>query len=73
MRGALGQVLAEIAAAKGRVSETELQIIQIAQDLHNEVNKELRETAERIAEIPTSASVAGALSAISDITGSLVR
>ena len=51
MRGALGQLLAEIAATKGRVSETELQIIQIDQDMRNEVNKELRETAEKIAEL----------------------
>ena len=51
MRGALGQLLAEIAATKGRVSETELQIIQIDQDLRSEVNKELRETAEKIAEL----------------------
>jgi HlyD family secretion protein len=51
MRGTHGQLLAEIAATKGRVSETELQIIQIGQDLRNEVNKELRETAEKIAEL----------------------
>lgn len=51
MRGALGQLLAEIAATKGRVSETELQIIQIDQDMRNEVNKELRENAEKIAEL----------------------
>ena len=51
MRGSLGQLLAEIAATKGQVSETELQIIQIDQDLRSEVNKELRETAEKIAEL----------------------
>jgi HlyD family secretion protein len=51
MRGRLGQLLAEIAATKGRISETELQVIQIDQDMRNEVNKELRETAEKIAEL----------------------
>jgi HlyD family secretion protein len=51
MRGALGQLVAEIAATKGRISETELQIIQIDQDMRNEVNKELRETAEKVAEL----------------------
>jgi HlyD family secretion protein len=51
MRGALGQLLAETAASKGRISETELQVIQIDQDMRNEVNKELREASEKIAEL----------------------
>jgi HlyD family secretion protein len=51
MRGTLGQLMAQIASLGGRVSETELQILQIDQELRSEVTKELRETNERIAEL----------------------
>jgi HlyD family secretion protein len=51
MRGALGQQMAQIASSGGRVAETELQILQIDQELRNEVTKELREANEKIAEL----------------------
>lgn len=51
MRGTLGQLLAQIASSRGKVSETELQILQIGQELRNEVTRELRETTEKIAEL----------------------
>lgn len=51
MRGMLGQLRAQIASASGRVAETELQAIQIDQDLRSEVTKELRESNEKIAEL----------------------
>lgn len=51
IRGEHGQLLAEIAQAKGRISETKLQLIQIDQDLRAEVTKELREVENQIAEL----------------------
>ena len=51
MRGTLGQLVAQIASSGGRVAETELQILQIDQELRNEVTKELREANEKIAEL----------------------
>lgn len=50
LRGERGQLISNIAQAKGRISETSLQIIQIDQDLRSEVSKELREVQARIAE-----------------------
>lgn len=40
-----------MAQAKGKISETELQIIQIGQDLRSDVAKEMREIEGRIAEL----------------------
>jgi HlyD family secretion protein len=51
LRGERGQLISNIAQAKGRIGETELQIIQIDQDLRSEVSKELREVQARIAEL----------------------
>ena len=39
-----------MAQAKGKITETELQIIQIDQDLSSEVGKELREIDAKIGE-----------------------
>ena len=50
-RGERGQLISTIAQAKGKISETELQIIQIDQDLRSEVSKELREVQAKIAEL----------------------
>lgn len=50
LEGEHGQLTATIAQAKGRVAETELQIIQIDQDLRSEVAKELREVQGRVSE-----------------------
>lgn len=43
LEGERGQFIAAIAQAKGKIAETELQIIQLDQDLLTEVLKELRE------------------------------
>jgi HlyD family secretion protein len=51
LRGERGQLISNIAQAKGRISETELQIIQIDQDLRSEVSKELREVQAKAAEL----------------------
>jgi HlyD family secretion protein len=51
LRGERGQLISSIAQARGRISETALQIIQIDQDLRSEVSKELREVQAKIAEL----------------------
>ena len=50
LRGERGQLISNIAQAKGRISETSLQILQIDQDLRSEVSKELREVQAKAAE-----------------------
>lgn len=50
LEGERGQLIAAIAQAKGRISETELQIVQIDRDLASEVGRELREIDARIGE-----------------------
>ena len=51
LEGERGQLIASIAQAKGKITETELQILQIDQDLRTEVGKELREIQGKIAEL----------------------
>jgi HlyD family secretion protein len=51
LRGERGQLISSIAQAKGRISETSLQILQIDQDLRSEVSKELREAQAKAAEL----------------------
>ena len=51
IEGEHGQLGADIARARGRTSEIELQIIQIDKDFSTEVLKELREIEGRIAEL----------------------
>ena len=51
LRGERGQLISNIAQAKGRISETALQILQIDQDLRSEVSKELREVQVKVAEL----------------------
>jgi HlyD family secretion protein len=51
LRGERGQLISIIAQAKGKISETELQIMQIDQDLRSEVSTELREVQAKIAEL----------------------
>jgi HlyD family secretion protein len=48
--GERGQLIAAGAQAKGKIAETELQIIQIDQDLGSEVAKEMREIDGKIGE-----------------------
>lgn len=51
LRGERGQLVASTAQAHGKVTETELQIIQVDQDLRSEVSKELREIQGKMAEL----------------------
>ncbi len=50
IEGEKGQLISTIARTKARVTETELQIIQIDMDLASEVAKELRDTDAKIGE-----------------------
>ena len=51
LEGERGALIASTAQAKGKISEIELQIIQIEQDLRSEVARELREIQGKIAEL----------------------
>jgi len=51
IEGERGDLIAKMAQARGRITETELQIIQIDQDLRSEVAKELREIQGKVAEL----------------------
>ena len=51
LEGERGQLTATAAQVKGKIAETELQIIQIDRDLASEVGKELRETDAKIHEL----------------------
>jgi HlyD family secretion protein len=50
IEGERAQLVASAAQARGKIAETELQIVQIDRDLTSEVAKELRETDARIGE-----------------------
>jgi HlyD family secretion protein len=49
--GALGEIIARRSQTLGKISETELQILQIDKEQASEVAKELRETETRIGEL----------------------
>jgi HlyD family secretion protein len=51
LQGERGQLIADIARARGKISETGLQIIQLDQDFRTEVLKDLREAQGKIAEL----------------------
>ncbi len=51
LEGERGQLIATIAQGKGKISETELQIIQLDQNLRSEVAKELADIRAKIAEL----------------------
>jgi HlyD family secretion protein len=51
LKGEYGQLIADIARARGKISETELQVIQLDQDFRTEVLKDLRETQGKIGEL----------------------
>jgi HlyD family secretion protein len=51
LSGERGQYIAEIARARGKISETEMQIIQLDQDFRTDVLKELRDGQGKIAEL----------------------
>ncbi len=50
LSGERAQYIASRAQAKGKITETELQIIQVDKDLVSEVSKDLRETNDKIGE-----------------------
>jgi HlyD family secretion protein len=49
--GELGQFIAQVAQSKGKISETELQVIQIEQDMRAEVGKDLGEIRAKRSEL----------------------
>ncbi len=51
LNGERAQYIASKAQAKGKITETELQIIQIDKDMVSEVSKDLRETNDKIGEL----------------------
>lgn len=55
LTGEEGQLIAEIARAKGRITETELQIIQLVQDQRREVATELRDVETKLADLENAA------------------
>ena len=50
LEGERGQLIAATAQAKGKIAETELQILQVDQDLSSDVAKDLREIDSKIGE-----------------------
>jgi HlyD family secretion protein len=50
LSGERAQYMASIAQAKGKITETELQIIQVDKDMVSDVSKDLRETNDKIGE-----------------------
>jgi HlyD family secretion protein len=51
LEGERGQLMAAIAQAKGKITETELQILQIDQDMRSEVGKDLADIRAKTAEL----------------------
>jgi membrane fusion protein, type I secretion system len=51
LRGERGALVSSIAQAKGKITETQLQILQIDQDLRSEVSKELAEIRAKTSEL----------------------
>ncbi|QIB33339.1 HlyD family type I secretion periplasmic adaptor subunit [Ancylobacter pratisalsi] len=49
--GERGELIAALAQAKGRITETELQILQIDQDMRNEVGRDLADIRGRVSEL----------------------
>jgi membrane fusion protein, type I secretion system len=51
LEGERGQLLAAMAQARGKIAETELQILQVDQDMRSEVGKDLAEIRAKTAEL----------------------
>jgi HlyD family secretion protein len=51
LEGERGQLIASVAQAKGKISETQLQIIEVDQDLRKDVAKEISEIQGKLAEL----------------------
>jgi len=58
LQGERGQLIADIARSRGKISETELQVIQLDQDFRTDVLKDLREAQGKIAELKERAIAA---------------
>jgi HlyD family secretion protein len=58
LQGERGQLIADIARSRGKIAETELQVLQLDQDFRTEVLKDLRETQAKTAELQERASAA---------------
>ncbi len=56
LQGERGQLVASAAQAKGKIAETELQVLQVDQDLSSDVAKELRETDGALANMSSARS-----------------
>ena len=65
--GERGQLVADIAGARRKIAETELQILQLDEDFRTDVLKELRETEAKIAELRERATAAADELAHTDI------
>jgi HlyD family secretion protein len=50
LQGERGQIVAQVAEAKGKIAEIQLQIIQVDEDLSSDVAKELRDIDSKIGE-----------------------
>jgi HlyD family secretion protein len=51
LQGERGQLIAEMARARGKISETEIQLLQLDHDFRTDVLKDLREAQGKIAEL----------------------
>jgi HlyD family secretion protein len=49
--GTVGEIKARVAQSLGKITETELQVLQLDRDLANDVAKEIREVETKIAEL----------------------
>jgi HlyD family secretion protein len=73
LRGQLGELAASIAQTRGRITETELQILSLDQTFRSEVGGELREVEARIAELTERRTAArdqlDSLTIVAPVTG----
>ena len=58
LTGERGQLVADVAASRRKVAETELQLLQLDQDFRTDVLKDLQETEAKLAELRERASAA---------------
>ena len=58
LQGERGQLIADIARSRGKIAETELQILPLDQDFRTDLLKDLRETQAKIAELQERANAA---------------
>jgi len=58
LEGERGQLIADSARSRGKIAETELQLLQLEQDFRTDVLKDLRETQAKIAELQERANAA---------------